>query len=81
MCPFGFFLCVQILPSPTTGAFAAQSFNWKSNNSGGNQQVIKEEEQNFSNFSFQTQPGPPATSTAMFQSSTGTAQTVCDQFQ
>ncbi|KAK7276081.1 hypothetical protein RIF29_17213 [Crotalaria pallida] len=65
----------HILPSPTTGAFAAQSYNdWK-NNSGGNQQIIKEEEKNFSNFSFQTQSGPPPASNATFQSSNGTVQT------
>ncbi|XP_061365179.1 WRKY transcription factor WRKY24-like [Gastrolobium bilobum] len=64
----------NILPSPTTGAYAAQSFNWKSN-SGGNQQIIKEEDRNFSNFSFQTQPGPTATSSATFQSSNVTVQT------
>ncbi|XP_019454457.1 PREDICTED: probable WRKY transcription factor 26 isoform X2 [Lupinus angustifolius] len=54
------------LPSPTTGAFA----DWK-NNSGGNQQTIKEEK----NFSFQTQSAPPHSSTATFQSSNGTVQT------
>ncbi|CAL5189729.1 unnamed protein product [Lathyrus oleraceus] len=36
----------NVLPSPTTGAFAAHSYNWK-NNSEGNQQLA--------NFSFQTQ--------------------------
>ncbi|KAK7300859.1 hypothetical protein RJT34_11710 [Clitoria ternatea] len=61
-----------ILPSPTTGAFAAQRFNWKSS-SGGNQQGVKQEDKSFSNFSFQTQPGPPATSTT-FPSSTVTHQ-------
>ncbi|CAL0315598.1 unnamed protein product [Lupinus luteus] len=59
------------LPSPTTGAFAAQSYNdWK-NNSGGNQQTNKEEK----NFSFQTQSGPPPSSIATFESSNGTVQT------
>ncbi|CAL0307714.1 unnamed protein product [Lupinus luteus] len=58
----------HILPSPTTGAFAAQSYNdWK-NNSRGNQQIIKEEEKKFSNFTFQTQSGPSTTSAATFQS-------------
>ncbi|KAJ1437525.1 WRKY domain [Sesbania bispinosa] len=62
----------NVLPSPTTGAF--QSFNWKSS-SGGNQQIVKEEDKSFSNFSFQTQPGPPVTSAATFQSSNVTNQT------
>ncbi|XP_027329546.1 WRKY transcription factor WRKY24-like isoform X2 [Abrus precatorius] len=64
----------NVLPSPTTGAFAAQSFNWK-NSSGQNQRIVKEEDKSFSNFSFQTQPGPPATSTTTFQSSTVSVQT------
>ncbi|XP_057442193.1 WRKY transcription factor WRKY24-like isoform X2 [Lotus japonicus] len=66
----------NILPSPTTGAFAAQSFNWKSS-SGGNQQVVKEEDKSFSNFSFQTQQAPPpaTTSTATYQSSNVASQT------
>ncbi|XP_020226257.1 WRKY transcription factor WRKY24 isoform X1 [Cajanus cajan] len=64
----------NILPSPTTGAFVAQSFNWKSG-SGGNQQIVKEEDKSFSNFSFQTQPGPTASSTATFQSSNVSVQT------
>ncbi|OIW16479.1 hypothetical protein TanjilG_32149 [Lupinus angustifolius] len=49
------------LPSPTTGAFSAQtqSYNdWK-NNSRSNQQIIKEEEKKFSNFTFQTQSQQP----------------------
>lgn len=80
---FPFVFCQkQILPSPTTGAFAAQSFNWKSS-SGGNQQVVKEEDKSFSNFSFQTQQGPPptTTSTATYQSSNVASQTVCHQLQ
>ncbi|KAG4955030.1 hypothetical protein AAZX31_14G185300 [Glycine max] len=64
----------NILPSPTTGAFVAQSFNWKSS-SGGNQQIVKEEDKSFSNFSFQTRSGPPASSTATYQSSNVTVQT------
>ncbi|KAE9596075.1 hypothetical protein Lal_00030869 [Lupinus albus] len=56
----------HILPSPTTGAFSAQSYNDRKNTSGG-----KEEK----NFSFQTQSGPPPSSTANFQSSNGTVQT------
>ncbi|KAG2391475.1 hypothetical protein LR48_Vigan07g092000 [Vigna angularis] len=58
----------NILPSPTTGAFVSQSFNWKSS-SGGNQQIVKEEDKSFSNFSFQTQTRPPASSTLTYQSS------------
>ncbi|CAJ1970728.1 unnamed protein product [Sphenostylis stenocarpa] len=64
----------NILPSPTTGAFVAQSFNWKSS-SGGNQQIVKEEDKSFSNFSFQTQPKPPVSSTVTYQSSNATVQT------
>ncbi|CAL0317762.1 unnamed protein product [Lupinus luteus] len=63
----------HILPSPTTGAFAGYSD--RKNNSGRNQQIIKEEEEkNFSNFSFQTQAAPPPASTATFQSSNATVQ-------
>jgi len=73
------FVLMQILPSPTTGAFAAQSnYNWM-NNSEGNQQMRKE------NFSFQTQQQGPAAvtaSTTTFQSSTvgGVQQVCCNQF-
>ncbi|XP_028768938.1 WRKY transcription factor WRKY24 [Neltuma alba] len=56
----------NVLPSPTTGAFSAQAFNWKSS-SGQNQQNIKEEDKNFSSFSFQPQPRPPLPSTTTFQ--------------
>ncbi|OIV95191.1 hypothetical protein TanjilG_21581 [Lupinus angustifolius] len=48
----------NILPSPTTGALVAQGFNWKSNHGENKQNNIKEEEKNFSSFSFPTQPQP-----------------------
>ncbi|XP_020252078.1 WRKY transcription factor WRKY24-like isoform X2 [Asparagus officinalis] len=44
----------NILPSPTTGTLAAQSFNWGSN-SAQYQQGIKEEARTYSDFYFQTQ--------------------------
>lgn len=68
---------IQILPSPTTGSFAAQGSNWK-NNSGNNQQSVKQEEKNYSDFSFQTQKKPPASSSSMFQSSNTATQAVSD---
>ncbi|OVA17217.1 DNA-binding WRKY [Macleaya cordata] len=42
----------NILPSPTTGTFPAHSFNWKGN-SGNFQQNVKQEDRNYSDFSFQ----------------------------
>ncbi|KAF1891262.1 hypothetical protein Lal_00001405 [Lupinus albus] len=50
----------NILPSPTTGAFAGQGFNWKSDYGENKQNNIKEEEEkkNFSSFSFPTQQQP-----------------------
>ncbi|KAL7173075.1 hypothetical protein ACSBR2_032528 [Camellia fascicularis] len=57
----------NILPSPTTGTFPAQGFNWKSN-SNNHQQSIKQEQKNYYDFSFQTQTRPPTSSTTSFQS-------------
>lgn len=64
---------VQILPSPTTGSFAAQAANWKNH-----QQSVKQEDKNFSDFSFQTQTRPPASSSSssIFQSSNTSAEHV-----
>ncbi|XP_040991934.1 WRKY transcription factor WRKY24-like isoform X1 [Juglans microcarpa x Juglans regia] len=63
----------NILPSPTTGTFPAQTFAWKSNS--GNRQNVKQEDKNY-DFSFQTQQRPPLTlSTTNFQSSSATIQT------
>ncbi|XP_062094938.1 probable WRKY transcription factor 26 [Humulus lupulus] len=45
------------LPSPTTGAFAGQTFDWRSN-SKDKQQQMEEEEKFFSDFSFQPRTGP-----------------------
>uniref|UniRef100_A0A803QFC7 WRKY domain-containing protein n=1 Tax=Cannabis sativa TaxID=3483 RepID=A0A803QFC7_CANSA len=47
------------LPSPTTGAFTGQTFDWRSNSiSKDKQQQIEEEDKFFSDFSFQTRTGP-----------------------
>ncbi|KAI5561425.1 hypothetical protein POPTR_016G128300v4 [Populus trichocarpa] len=56
------------LASPTTGAFAGQTFNWRGN-SNDNQQGVSGEEKNYSDFSFPTQTRPPAISSSFFQSS------------
>ncbi|RDX74226.1 WRKY transcription factor WRKY24 [Mucuna pruriens] len=64
----------NVLPSPTTGSYAGQGFNWKSSY-GESQQHVKEEDKTFSNFSFQTQKHPPLPSSTGFQSSTGIVQT------
>ncbi|KAF9665314.1 hypothetical protein SADUNF_Sadunf16G0109900 [Salix dunnii] len=56
------------LASPTTGAFAGQTFNWRSN-SNDNQQGVVGEERNYSDFSFPAQTRPPTTSSSFFQSS------------
>ncbi|XVF68432.1 hypothetical protein PTKIN_Ptkin11bG0002400 [Pterospermum kingtungense] len=68
----------NILPSPTTGTFPAQALNWKSN-SGNNQQNVKQEDKNYSDFSFQTHPRPATSSSSMFQSSTNAIQTAQEQ--
>lgn len=47
---------LQLLPSPTTGTFPAQAFNWKSSS----HQHVKQEDKNCSDFSFQTQVGTAA---------------------
>ncbi|KAI3461695.1 hypothetical protein Pfo_018358 [Paulownia fortunei] len=49
----------NILPSPTTGTFPIQAFNWKSNSDRSQQKDIKNEQKTFSDFSFQTQRNPP----------------------
>ena len=72
-------LDVQILPSPTTGAFAAQ---WKSNNHHHQQQqqMVKQEDKHYSDFSFhaaQTRPNTSSSSSsALFQSSNTACQSV-----
>ncbi|KAI8523494.1 hypothetical protein RHMOL_Rhmol13G0078200 [Rhododendron molle] len=59
----------NILPSPTTGTFPSQAFNWKPNSSNNNQQVgIKQEQKNYSDFSFPTQTRPPTSSSTSFLS-------------
>ncbi|KAJ4837402.1 hypothetical protein Tsubulata_036916 [Turnera subulata] len=65
----------NILPSPTTGSFPAQGFNWKSN-SGQN---VKQEDKNYSDFSFQPPTRPNMPSSAMFQSSNTTFQSGQEQ--
>nr|QXR38077.1 WRKY33 [Caragana korshinskii] len=59
----------NVFASPTIDAFAGQSFNWK-NSSGEDQQNDKEDEKNYSDFSFQTQTKPASD----FQSSSGMFQ-------
>ncbi|KAJ6699408.1 hypothetical protein OIU79_012627, partial [Salix purpurea] len=57
--------------SPTSGTFAGQSFNWRSN-SNDNQRGVSGEEKDCSDFSFQTQTRPPAissSSSSLFQTS------------
>ncbi|KAF2306491.1 hypothetical protein GH714_018539 [Hevea brasiliensis] len=63
----------NVLPSPTTGAFAGQTFNWR-NNSNDNQRGGRGEEKSFSDFSFQTQTNP--TSSSIFQSSSSLVSVV-----
>ncbi|GFZ19941.1 WRKY DNA-binding protein 33 [Actinidia rufa] len=59
----------NILPSPTTGSFPGHTFNWKSNSNHHHiQQSVKQEQRNFSDFSFHTQKGPPTSSATSFQS-------------
>ncbi|GER28106.1 DNA-binding protein [Striga asiatica] len=49
----------NLLPSPTTGTFPVQSSNWNNNSSDRSQQKdIKDELNNFPEFSFQTQTNP-----------------------
>ncbi|KAF5744465.1 WRKY DNA-binding protein 33 isoform 1 [Tripterygium wilfordii] len=61
----------NILPSPTTGTFAAQALNWKSNsgnnNTTNNSKFVKQEDNNYSSFSFQTQTKPEMIQTSKQQ--------------
>ncbi|KAK2652893.1 hypothetical protein Ddye_012749 [Dipteronia dyeriana] len=60
----------NLLPSPTTGSFPPQAFNWRNNTSNFSQQQkssVKQEEKNFSDFSFHTQKGLNTTSSTLFQ--------------
>lgn len=53
---------MQILPSPTTGTFPTQAFNWKGNSTknNNNQQGVKQEDTSrATDFSFIPQPRPP----------------------
>ncbi|KAK7305485.1 hypothetical protein VNO77_43391 [Canavalia gladiata] len=62
----------NVLPSPTTGAFAGQGFNWKISSGESHQNNVKEEVKSFSStFSFQTQTQPHVPSSTGFQSSNG----------
>ncbi|KAF3448024.1 hypothetical protein FNV43_RR08732 [Rhamnella rubrinervis] len=56
------------LPSPTSGAFAGQTYNWRSN-SDGKQQAIEDEDKFFSDFSFQKPQTRTASTTAASSSS------------
>ncbi|KAF5193317.1 hypothetical protein FRX31_017096, partial [Thalictrum thalictroides] len=60
-----------LLPSPTTGTFPSQAFNWRAN-SNSFQQVggVKQEDRNYSDFSFQ--PQTKSSSGSIFQSSLST---------
>lgn len=62
----------QAFASPTSEAFAGQSFNWKNSSGEDQQQGDKEDEKNYSDFSFQTQTKP----TPVFQSSSSMSQVV-----
>ncbi|KAG7946701.1 hypothetical protein I3843_14G054700 [Carya illinoinensis] len=65
------------LPSPTTGTFPAQAFDWKSN-FGNNQQNVKKEDNNY-DFSFQTQQRPPLSSSMTNFQSSNTAIQIAQQ--
>ncbi|KAK7301687.1 hypothetical protein RJT34_12559 [Clitoria ternatea] len=58
----------NVLPSPTTGTYAGQGFNWRISSRESHQNV-KEEDKSFSSFSFQTQihPSFPSSTTGIFQ--------------
>lgn len=56
---------LQILPSPTTGSFSVQAYDWK-NSSGFSQPDVKREvKSHYSDFSFQPQPLRAASSYAV----------------
>lgn len=65
----GFLCCVmfvlQTLQSPTSGAFSSQIFDWMSN-SKEIQQGMEREQKMFSEFSFQPETRPAATSSSSF---------------
>ncbi|KAK1384971.1 WRKY transcription factor [Heracleum sosnowskyi] len=66
----------NILPSPTTGSFPYQAFNWKKDNSNNQQDDVKQEQNHYSDFSFQTQTRPPtSSSTTIYPSQTTTITT------
>ncbi|GMH12353.1 hypothetical protein Nepgr_014194 [Nepenthes gracilis] len=66
----------NIMPSPTTGTFAAaQAFNWKIN-AGAYQQGIKQEDRTYSGFTLQTQTSLDDSPSTLFQSSFPTVPTV-----
>lgn len=71
----GSFGCEQILPSPTTGTFPSQAFNWKTH-SANPQQGIKEESRAYSDFSFQPHTKPMNSQFTSFQSSSAAVSTV-----
>lgn len=65
----------HVLPSPTTGAFSAHTFNWKSNNN--NNSKNNEDMNKYSDFTFQTQARTTNdVSSNMFQSSFPTEQAI-----
>ncbi|KAK6943213.1 WRKY domain [Dillenia turbinata] len=64
----------NIFPSPTTGAFAGQAFNWKGGSNSEFQQGFNDD-RDYSDFSFQTQQTNPSTTMATLTSSTSVSST------
>ncbi|XP_008809977.2 WRKY transcription factor WRKY24-like [Phoenix dactylifera] len=67
-------LSSYIFPSPTTGTFPSQAFNWRST-SGNPQQGVKEEDRAYSDFSFQPHTKPMISQLASFQPSSAAVST------
>lgn len=68
------FFFFQTLPSPTTGAFSSQVFDWMSNSKDTNQQGVEKENKLFSDFSFQ--PAAASSSSFNLQSSSSMVSSV-----
>ncbi|KAK6943416.1 WRKY domain [Dillenia turbinata] len=64
----------NIFPSPTTGTFGGQDFNWKGSSNNEFQHGL-EDDRNYSDFSFQTQTTNPSTTMATLTSSTSVSST------
>ncbi|KAJ8768801.1 hypothetical protein K2173_023705 [Erythroxylum novogranatense] len=63
----------NILPSPTTGTYAAQAFNWRKDSAQYQQSLKKDDKYSF-DFSFQPPERASKTSSAMLQSSNAAFQ-------